>query len=133
MDAFEGADPALKRIPDLPAPSSLDRHDESTDTAVKEAKLLGSDFDESEIKSRSARAEYARSENFRDHFERITICGLWVVAAVALLLGSAWFWHVLTPLSWHWLSPEQVSKIQNFMTGGIVAAVASGHVKKRLS
>lgn len=133
MDAMGGDEPALKRVPDLPAPSALDIQDEFSDTALKEAKLLGSDFDEKEIKSRQAAAEYKRNENFKNHFERITICGLWLVAAVALVLGTAWFWHVLSPESWHWLSVDQVSKIQNFMTGGIVAAVASGHVKKRLS
>jgi hypothetical protein len=34
---------------------------------------------------------------------------------------------VVTPESWHWLSPDGIYRLQNILTGGVVAAVAAGH------
>jgi hypothetical protein len=69
------------------------------------------------------------SENFKNHFERMALqvfggCCDWTP------LGFVWFWHLFMPLEWHWLSFDQVTQVQNFLTGGVVAAVATGHFKR---
>jgi hypothetical protein len=132
MKAMDQLPSKLKRIPDLPKVEFPTRDDESTDTGLKEAKLLGSDLDEDQIRKKAANAEHNRSENFKNHFERIALAGLWAFAVIGLLLGFAWFWHLFMPFKWHWLSSDQVTQVQNFLTGGVVAAVATGHFKKRL-
>jgi len=132
MQAEYGEPSKLKKIPDLLKVDPVTRDDERTDTGLKEAKLLGSDFDEDQIRKKAANAEHNRSENFKDHFERIAVSTLWAFALVGVLLGAAWFWHLFTPLSWHWLNSDQVTQLQNFLTGGVVAAVATGHFKKRI-
>ncbi|BCG70144.1 hypothetical protein MesoLj113a_13020 [Mesorhizobium sp. 113-1-2] len=85
-----------------------------------------------EIASRQANLEHRRNENFRDHFERAAICGLWLFSICILLAGATWFYHVVTPDAWHWLSPDGTTRLQNILTGGVVAAVAGGHLKRRM-
>jgi hypothetical protein len=36
------------------------------------------------------------------------------------------------PLTWYWLGPDAIGKLQNLITGGIVATLAGGHFKKRM-
>ncbi len=103
-----------------------------SDTGLKEANLLGKNLTEEEIASAAANSEHNRTEKFRDHFEHIAICGLWLVAALVLAAALAWFWHLITPESWHWLTADAVGKLQNLLTGGIFATLAAGHLKKRM-
>jgi hypothetical protein len=77
-------------------------------------------------------AEHGRNESFRNHFERIAVCGLYGIALVFLVLGLIWFWHLIAPSGGRWLSPDDISRLQNFVTGGIIATIAGGHIKKRL-
>jgi len=44
-----------------------------------------------------------------------------------------WFWHILSPQCVHWLTGEQITKVQALATGGILATIAAGHLKKRLN
>lgn len=102
------------------------------DSGLKKTKLLAKNLTTDEIESAQANHEYKRNEHFRDHFERIAVCGLWLVAMLVLAAGATWFWHIMTPEGWHWLQADNVSRLQNILTGGVVATVASGHFKKRL-
>jgi len=102
------------------------------DTGLKEAKLLSKNLSSDDIAIAAANSEHNRTENFRDHFERIAICGLWLLAGLILVAGLAWFWHLLTPERWHWLSMDAVARLQNLLTGGIFATLAGGYLKKRM-
>jgi len=124
---------ALKRVPvllpgDVPPEAVL----ASQDTGLKEAKLLGKNLSSDEIASVQANNEMRRNETFRDHFENVAVCGLWTVAGVVLIVGSVWFWHVIMPEKWHWLSLDGISRLQNILTGGVLASLAGGHMKRRL-
>lgn len=125
----------LKTIPPL---TSTDRKVAATftgpnDSAIEEAKLFELGLDEEDIKKRANEREHRRNELFRDHFENIAIAFLYLIAFLFFAVGFSWFWHLLTPGSWHYLSTDQVSKLQNIVTGGILASIAAGHIKKRLT
>lgn len=125
----------MKTIPRL-TPSEVSVSETFTgpkDTAIQEAKLFELGLDEEAIKKRAAESEHNRNEKFRDHFEKIAVIFLYLLAVLFFVVGATWFWHLLMPLSWQWLSEAQVAKLQNIVTGGILASIATGHVKKRLS
>lgn len=125
----------MKTIPRL-TPSEVAVSETYTgpkDTAIQEAKLFDLGLDEEAIRKKAAESEHKRNEKFRDHFEKIAVIFLYLVAILFLAVGSTWFWHLLMPTSLQWLSEAQIAKLQNIVTGGILASIATGHVKKRLS
>lgn len=124
----------LKRIPGLPQSeaATLEVQVGASDSGTQEAQLLSQGLPESEISRQAAASEHRRNEQFRDHFEKIAISGLYLAALVFLTVGLTWFYHLLMPESWHWLNADQVAKLQNLITGGILASIAGGHIKKRL-
>lgn len=123
-------DPPKPRIPEVP-PSESDLLEDGTpqDSGAKEAALFEAG---KRLEDWSKENEHYRNEIFRDHFEMVAICALWSVSFLFASVGAIWFWHLLLPEKWHWLSPEGVSKIQNIVTGGILTSLATGHFKKRL-
>lgn len=104
----------------------------SIESGQQEVIYLTSGRSAGELKKEAEQNEHDRNEKFRDEFETIAIYGLrlfcWLVAA---LIG-VWFWHIVMPSDSHWLTQEQFTKIQSLATGGIIASIAAGHVKKRL-
>ncbi|MBB4272811.1 hypothetical protein [Rhizobium mongolense] len=130
----EGEQEEFKQIPITPGveasadEASLPR----TDSGLREAELLGRNLSAEEIKRRSEHNEHERNEKFRNHFEAIAIVSLWGFFLLFTGLILAWFWHYIMPVQWHWLAQDQLSKVQTLATGGIVATIAAGHLKKRL-
>lgn len=124
----------IKRIPGLPPSeaATLEQQVGPGDTGTQEAKLFSTGLSPEEIQRQFAANEHRRSERFRDHFEILAISALYVAALIFLLVGLAWFYHLLMPVGWHWLNADQVAKLQNVVTGGVLASVAGGHIKKRL-
>ena len=102
------------------------------DDATKEAKQLSKGLSAEEIAKKTAEAEHDRNENFRNHFEKIAVAALWLFAVSFFLLVLTWLAHIVLPLKCHWLQPDQISKVQNLVTGGVVASVAIGHLRRRL-
>lgn len=124
----------LKRVPSLlpgDVPSS-DSQLPGSDSGIKEAKLLSRNLTSDEIANHAENLEHSRNQKFRDNFEKIALCGLWLFAAVIYGAGLSWFYHVVLPESVHWLNADSVARLQNILTGGIVAAVAGGHLKRRI-
>ena len=117
-------------IPSLPpSESQALEADSQADGGLREAALFGSG---KHLKDWADENEHFRNEVFRDHFEKVAICALWLISGLFAAVAAIWFWHLLLPERWHWLSPEGVSKIQNIVTGGILTSLATGHFKKRL-
>lgn len=129
----EDGDDDLRQIPELPAPDvATIQMPPENDPAPIEALQLSSGLTASELKRESEKNEHDRSENFKNHFERIAVIALYGIAGIFTVFGLIWFWHLTTPPVWHWLAADEVSRLQNFVTGGIIATVAGGHIKKRL-
>lgn len=121
-----------KHIPRIPtAELAADVSPEGApDLGLEEAVSLGRGLSKRDLAKEADEAEHDRSERFRNHFERVAIWGLYL-GALALLAGSGvWFWHIVTP--WHFLEPDQLSHLQNLVTGGVLVSVGTNYMKKRL-
>ncbi|MBK3745654.1 hypothetical protein G3A39_41585 [Paraburkholderia aspalathi] len=106
--------------------------DGSIELGQQEVIYLASGRSENELKKQSEKNEHDRNEKFRDEFECIAIYGLRLFCFLVAGLIVVWFWHVVMPSDSHWLTTDQFAKIQSLATGGIIASIAAGHVKKRL-
>ena len=60
---------------------------------------------------------------------------LFLICFAILFLGSlgAWSLHYLLPCDWHWLSDDQLSKIQSILFSGSIGGVVSLIAQKQLS
>ena len=123
-----------RRLPrEIPEEDELLRQPSGSDNmSVAEAKQLSSGLPEDDLKARAEKNEADRTERFRDNFERIAILTLWIVWIVIVIVGLLWVYHVIAPPTWWRLPDQQVSQLQSIVTGGILASIAGGHVRKRL-
>jgi hypothetical protein len=101
------------------------------DTGIKEANLLSRDLTAAEIEEEAAKGEARRTERFRDHFEHIAIVALYALAALFGVLVFTWFFHLLAPENWQYLTDIQIGRLQNIVTGGVIGAVLT-HIKRRV-
>jgi len=64
-----------------------------------------------------------------------TLIILFLVVFALLFLGSlgSWALHYLLPERWHWLTPDQLSKIQSVLFSGGMGGVLSLVARKQLS
>lgn len=115
--------------PDATAP---DPTSTAADTGIQEAKSLSLGLSAAELKKAAAKKEYDREQRFKDHFEAIAIWSLYGLALAFFLSAVIWLWHMLAPECLHYLTPEQQSKLQALLTGGILAGAISNHMRKRL-
>lgn len=100
--------------------------------SADEAKQLTSGLSSEAIKKKAAEKEAGRTERFRDHFEGLAIVTLYIVWAILIAVGLAWVYHLFAPLEWYRLPDAQVKQLHSIVTGGILAGMAGGHLKKRL-
>lgn len=123
-------------IPEVPAveTEALDpgTSNSGLDTGFLEAQLLTRNLSARQIEEEAAENDHRRAEKFRDHFERIAIGAMYSIAGALFLVGAVWLWHLVAPSCWHFLTDEHLEKLQNVVTGGVLASVAAGHLKKRL-
>ncbi len=124
MTADDGADssPPKEVKPILP-PATEDS------VANKEEKVFEvGDSYEKEFKIR----DYLRAENLRNILHWLVVGGV-VITGLLLISGIViWALHVLLPVHWHWLTPEQISEIQKIMSSALLAMVISDYSKKYL-
>lgn len=102
------------------------------DDAIKEAKQLTEGKTAEQIATEAAQNEHERNEKFRNHFEKMAVVALWIAFLILVLMVMSWVSHILLPSCYHWLTTEQLAKVQNLVTGGVVASLAVGHLKKRI-
>lgn len=64
-----------------------------------------------------------------------TLIVLFLVVFALLFLGSlvSWAGHYMLPVSWHWLTSEQLSKIQSVLFSGGIGGVVSLVAQRQLS
>jgi hypothetical protein len=124
----EPADPSPS-IPSLPPSEAIAADLEG---GTKEARQIALGLSEDQLRRLAAEGEHNRNEKFRDHFEKIALCTLWLAWGLIVLVALAWLYHLMTPVGWHWLDDDHVSKLQTLVTGGVIAGIAGGHIKRRL-
>lgn len=122
-----------RRIPtNLGSERAARASDANDDDAIKEAKQLSEGKSAEQIATEAAQNEHERNEKFRNHFEKMAVVGLWIAFVVLVLMVMSWVSHILLPAKCHWLTSEQLAKVQNLVTGGVVASLAVGHLRKRI-
>lgn len=122
---------AGKKIP-APAVKRPGRSHSDEKTEKEVGNLLGGKTEQM-LARESREAEARRNEAFRDHFEKIAIWALYLIGASIVAAAGIWLYHLLAPECYRWLTKEQVDRIQDVVTGGIIVGIVSGHLKKRLS
>jgi hypothetical protein len=116
-----------KQIPEI---AESDAPANNDDLGAAEALSLGRGLPARDLRREADESEHDRSERFKGHFDRIGICGLYVIASAVIVAAAFWFWHLVTP--WGFLTPEQLSHLQNLLTGGVLVSVGTSYMKKRL-
>ena len=121
-----------KKLPPLSKEEAELLSGDGDDRSVEEAKAFskGSSYDD--LRKKAEEKEIDRTEYFRDHFEKVAIITMYAIWIILIATGFIWAFHLLAPNSWHWLSAEQVKALQTVVTGGALAGVASGHLRKRV-
>lgn len=120
-----------KEIPKLLPPEEAAIASEDR-RAEQEAAQLASGRSTEDLQKEALHNEHARNEEFRDLFNRLVKWGMVIAFLIAMLFSLSWAWHLITPTSWHWLSEEEISHIQNIVTGGVLASLVGDHFKRRL-
>lgn len=100
------------------------------DQGQAEALSLGRGLPARDLRREADESEHDRNERFKKHFDNVGVAGLYVAAIALFLAGGVWFWHVLTPC--HFLTPDQLSHLQNLLTGGVLVSVGTSYLRKRL-
>lgn len=108
-------------------PSLLPPENGSDGKAVKEAQALA----DNDYEEQAKRNEYRRSEVFKDTIEKIAIYFIWLGAAIVLLALLSIAFHLLAPISCHYLSKDQLATIQSILASGLVSGVATKYLDKR--
>ena len=60
----------------------------------------------------------------------IVIAGLGLIAFVLIFGTFTWAWHLVAPESVHWLDKQMVYKIQDVMSGALIAIILRDQGKK---
>ena len=98
-----------------------------------EAQQLNRGKTETELrKEAAAQSKHKRDELFRFHFGLITVIALYVMAAGVLVFAFIWAWHTLMPSCWRWLHDADIEKIQNIVTGGVLAGLIADQFRRRM-
>ncbi|MGN6124803.1 MAG: hypothetical protein ACTHOJ_17805 [Sphingomonas oligoaromativorans] len=115
------------------APASPPADPRPLDAAQQEAADFSSGKSRDELAEEAFRGEHRRNEKFRNHFEVMAICALWITAFAVTGIGSVWLLHMVLPAKYRWLSSEDLSHIQSIVTAGLLVGVIGNHFKKRLN
>lgn len=111
------------------AATKLDIDDYENPISIGERKLL-----ESGLYANKIRNEAIRQEKFRDHFEKLSLCTLYLIWFILGMLIIVWIYDLLLPenLNWYRVSENSIDKIQIILTSSAVFGLAGQHLKKRV-
>ncbi|MEZ5657796.1 MAG: hypothetical protein R3E83_04540 [Burkholderiaceae bacterium] len=97
--------------------------------AKKEAMLINSGGD---IEADGKRKEHTRDQRFRDwlHYGILAL----LVFGIIFFIGGAVIYalHLFGPKGYHWLSPEQIEKIETILASVITTGALANYVSRRL-
>jgi hypothetical protein len=130
----EGPDGDDLNIPALPASEreALRYGGKSDKRADAEAESLSADLTEDELASRARRNEHRWQQIFKATFEILVLATLIVLFIAFFMIGVVWLIHMIVPQRYRWLTCDQVTILQDILTGGIVAGLVGEHFKRRI-
>ncbi|MDA1311958.1 MAG: hypothetical protein O2968_01360 [Acidobacteria bacterium] len=74
--------------------------------------------------------QYRRDNTVKTHLHCATILGFWAFVLGVLGIGLVWFWHLVTPECWHYLSQSQEGEIKTILVTAITSAAMTRAAKK---
>ena len=98
----------------------------SDERAEKEANLFSSE----ELAEIGENNSWVRKQRFLNCLTDALIRVFWVFLTGVVILAGVWFYHMVTPLLWHFLNPDQQDKVQTMLFSGIISAAATGSTKR---
>jgi hypothetical protein len=104
--------------------------DSGDERANKEAvKLAGG----SDLEGDGKRQEHRRHQTFRNHANWAILSLFWLVI-ISIAVGVVTFtWHLITPLSYHYLDAAALEKLQTILATALLSSALTGYAKQRLS
>lgn len=94
------------------------------------AKREAVDFSQETLQADEAQQNHSRKQRFHNHLITAIILAFWMGIAVLVGLVFSWLYHILTPGSCHYLSPDQIEKIQTMLFSGLVSGLLTGVAKR---
>jgi hypothetical protein len=96
--------------------------------ANQEAVAIGS----GKLKADAESKEHDRHQKFRDNINLATLRVFWSVVWCLIASIFIFTYHLITPDSWHFLSPDQLGTLKTLLGGAILSSALSGYVTKRM-
>ena len=123
MSSNESNENGSKRgVPDVP----LDQIPTSDDASKMEA----AGFDNASLEKDAKRRSHFRREGLKDHAYRAGLFLFWLIVSVFLFGLASWAYHLLTPVSIHFLDNEQIGRLENLVAGVAMATLVSEYRRK---
>jgi hypothetical protein len=97
--------------------------------AQEEALALQSGVD---LAEEAKKRGHGRDQKFKDHLNVAALAIFWCVIACVAWGVVAYGWHLLMPEPWHYLSKEQLNKIESILAAAILSSALTGYASKRM-
>lgn len=102
---------------------------ESQRLALEEAGAFASGEDLEKI---AKRKDHNRREHIKDKINEAAGTLIGITGLVVMFAILSWAFHLLSPPAWHYLSQQQVGKIETIVLSGAVAWLAQKYIENHL-
>lgn len=76
--------------------------------------------------------DHARFQKFRDHVNLASLILFWTVCASVFGGILTFTWHMLTPESWYYLTPDQLEKLKTILGAAVLSSALTGYANKHM-
>ena len=84
----------------------------------------------SDLEKDAKEKAHHRREEFRDRLQKYIYVVLALFVLLLIVFVFIWGWHLLSPASLHWLTDEQLFKVQGIMSSGLLAVFVSDYARR---
>ncbi len=119
-------------------PSNVDGKSRAVPSNIQDPKVVAkAEQEQAAVADKSLDDDHKRNralryEGFQKHLFRLLIIGLYLVIGMGMIAFFIWVLHLLTPMSCrivfvscHWLTQEQLGKVEGIIFSGGLGAIAS--------
>ncbi|MBT9319325.1 hypothetical protein [Actinobacillus pleuropneumoniae] len=88
---------------------------------------------EEELKRSARKNNHSRDQTFKNHVNIVALIGLWGVVVAVILCGVSYLYHMLSPESWHFLSPNQLEQIRTFVVTAVLSSSLTNYANRHIN
>jgi hypothetical protein len=74
-----------------------------------------------------------RKDQMEGTAHKISIILLWIIVLIIIVVGLCRLVHLILPHCYQWLTPEEITKIDEFFIHGTFGALIVGFLKNKIS